>query len=46
MVIPKVIYVDNFKGTINFFKNMDLIISLFVTNTSNFRRDLSIGVFS
>lgn len=25
LVIPKVIYVDNFKGTIKFFKNMDLI---------------------
>lgn len=25
LVIPKVIYVDNFKGAINFFKNLDLI---------------------
>lgn len=27
LVIPKVIYVDNFKGTIKFFKNMDLIMN-------------------
>lgn len=25
LVIPKVIYVDNFKGAINFFKNMEMI---------------------
>ena len=25
LVIPKVIYIDNFKGAINFFKNMELI---------------------
>ena len=25
LVIPKLIYVDNFKGAINFFKNMELI---------------------
>jgi len=30
--IPKVIYVDNFKGAINFFKNMELIKKYIVKN--------------
>src|SRR6056297_1451383 len=32
LVIPKVIYVDNFKGAINFFKNLDLIKEYIVQN--------------
>lgn len=32
LVIPKVIYVDNFKGAIKFFKNMDLIKEYIIEN--------------
>ncbi|WP_028829854.1 hypothetical protein [Proteocatella sphenisci] len=32
LVIPKVIYVDNFKGAINFFKNMEMIKNYIAEN--------------
>lgn len=32
LVMPKVIYVDNFKGAIKFFKNMDLIKEYIIEN--------------
>lgn len=32
LVIPKLIYVDNFKGAINFFKNIDLIKNYIAEN--------------
>lgn len=32
LVIPKVVYVDSFKGAINFFKNMNLIKEYIIEN--------------
>ena len=37
LVIPKVIYVDNFKGAINFFKNME-IIKKYITENKEYEK--------
>ena len=44
LVIPKVIYVDNFKGTINFFKHLDQI-KTYIDEHKEFKEDFELLFF-